>query len=166
MNLITQGIPASIVLAAIGLGFAILLIRQILASSAGNEKMHAIASAIQEGAKAYLNKQMTAVSVIAVLVFAAVWWARGGVAASGFVIGAVCSLAAGYIGMFIAVRANVRTAQAASVSSHSALKVAFNGGAVSRLLVVALWILSVSAEAFTPRLPMSALTWSARSSRI
>ena len=144
MNLITQGIPASIVLAAIGLGFAILLIRQILATSAGNEKMHAIASAIQEGAKAYLNKQMTAVSVIAVLVFAAVWWARGGVAASGFVVGAVCSLAAGYIGMFIAVRANVRTAQAASVSSHSALKVAFNGGAVTGLLVVALGLLSVA----------------------
>ena len=80
MNLLNQGIPASIILAAIGLGFALLLIRQILAASAGNEKMHAIASAIQEGAKAYLNKQMTAVSVIAVIVFAVVWWARGGVA--------------------------------------------------------------------------------------
>jgi K(+)-stimulated pyrophosphate-energized sodium pump len=145
MNLLNQGIPASIILAAIGLGFALLLIRQILAASAGNEKMHAIASAIQEGAKAYLNKQMTAVSVIAVIVFAVVWWARGGVAAAGFVVGSVCSLVAGYIGMFVAVRANVRTAQAASVSSHSALKVAFNGGAVTGLLVVALGLLSVAA---------------------
>ena len=144
MNLLSQGIPASIVLAAVGLVFAVLLIRRILASSAGNEKMHQIAAAIQEGAKAYLNKQMTAVCFIAVIIFAAVWWARGGVAATGFVIGAVCSLLAGYIGMFIAVRANVRTAQAASVSSHSALKVAFNGGAVTGLLVVALGLLSVA----------------------
>ncbi len=144
MNLLLQGIPASIVLAAIGLVFAIILIRRILASSAGNEKMHQIAAAIQEGARAYLNKQMTAVCAIAVLVFGAVWWARGGLAATGFVVGAVCSLLAGYIGMFIAVRANVRTAQAASVSSHSALKVAFNGGAVTGLLVVALGLLSVA----------------------
>jgi K(+)-stimulated pyrophosphate-energized sodium pump len=144
MNLLSQGIPASIVLAAVGLVFAFILIRRILASSAGNEKMHQIAAAIQEGAKAYLNKQMTAVCFIAVIIFAAVWWARGGVAATGFVVGAVCSLLAGYIGMFIAVRANVRTAQAASVSSHSALKVAFNGGAVTGLLVVALGLLSVA----------------------
>jgi len=144
MNLLSQGIPASIALAAVGLVFAIILIRRILASSAGNEKMHQIAAAIQAGAKAYLNKQMTAVCAIAVVIFAAVWWARGGVAAAGFVVGAVCSLLAGYIGMFIAVRANVRTAQAASVSSHSALKVAFNGGAVTGLLVVALGLLSVA----------------------
>ena len=79
MNLLSQGIPASIVLAIVGLIFAVILIRRILASSAGNEKMHQIAAAIQAGAKAYLNKQMTAVTVIAVVIFAAVWWARGGV---------------------------------------------------------------------------------------
>ncbi len=134
----------SIALAFVGLVFAILLIRKILGASAGNEKMHMIAKAIQDGAKAYMDRQMKAVSVIAVLILAAVWWARGGMAASGFVIGAVCSLAAGYIGMMIAVRANVRTAQAASVSSHSALKVAFNGGAVTGLLVVALGLMSVA----------------------
>jgi K(+)-stimulated pyrophosphate-energized sodium pump len=145
MNLLSQGIPLSIGLAAIGLIFAFILIRQILAASPGNEKMHQIAAAIQEGAKAYLNKQMTAVLVIAALILAAVWSLRGGVTAAGFVVGALCSLLAGYIGMFIAVRANVRTAQAASVGSHPALKVAFNGGAVTGLLVVALGLLSVAA---------------------
>ncbi len=143
MNLLVNGIPLSIGLAVIGLVAAFVLIRQILAASAGNEKMGAIAKAVQDGAKAYLNKQMTAVLVIAVFVCAAVYWARGGAASVGFVVGAVCSLLAGYIGMFVAVRANVRTAQAASIGTHPALKIAFNGGAVTGLLVVALGLLSV-----------------------
>ena len=135
----------SIGLAIAGLIIALLLIRQILGLSAGNERMREIGGAVQEGAKAYLNKQMTAVTAIAVVIFSAVWWMRDGVTAAGFVVGAVCSLVAGYIGMFIAVRANVRTAQAASVGSHPALKVAFNGGAVTGLLVVALGLMSVAA---------------------
>jgi len=139
----TNGIALSIALAVVGLVFALILIRKIVGADAGNEKMHAIASAIQQGAKAYLNKQIVSVSAIAVLIFAAIWYLRDGVTAAGFVVGAVCSLAAGYIGMMIAVRANVRTAQAASKSSHGALKVAFNGGAVTGLLVVALGLLSV-----------------------
>ncbi len=143
--LLNQGIVLSIALAVGGLLVAVLLIRQILAASAGNEKMHEIAAAVQAGAKAYLNKQMTAVLVIAVLILAAVWWLRDGVTAAGFIVGALCSLLAGYIGMFIAVRANVRTAQAASVGTHPALKIAFNGGAVTGLLVVALGLLSVAA---------------------
>jgi K(+)-stimulated pyrophosphate-energized sodium pump len=134
--LLTNGIALAIALAIVGLVVALILIRKIVGADAGNEKMHAIASAIQQGAKAYLNRQIMAVSVIAVVIFAAVWYLRDGITAAGFVVGAVCSLAAGYIGMMIAVRANVRTAQAASVSSHSALKVAFNGGAVTGLLVV------------------------------
>ncbi len=143
--LLNQGINLSIVLAVGGLLVAIMLIRQILAASAGNDKMHQIAAAVQEGAKAYLNKQMTAVVLIAAVLLAAVWWLRDGATAAGFVVGAICSLLAGYIGMFIAVRANVRTAQAASVGSHPALKIAFNGGAVTGLLVVALGLLSVGA---------------------
>ncbi|MCX6851092.1 MAG: sodium/proton-translocating pyrophosphatase [Verrucomicrobia bacterium] len=141
--LLTNGIALAIALSVVGLVFAFILIKKVVGADAGNEKMTEIASAIQQGAKAYLNRQVMAVSLIAVVVFAAVWWLRGGLTAAGFVVGAVCSLAAGYIGMMIAVRANVRTAQAASVSSHSALKVAFNGGAVTGLLVVALGLLSV-----------------------
>jgi K(+)-stimulated pyrophosphate-energized sodium pump len=143
-SLTTNGITLSIAFAAIGLVVAIILIRKILASSAGNERMAQIAGAVQEGANAYLARQTRAVSMIAVLVVVGVYMARGSTAAVGFILGAVCSLAAGYIGMMIAVRANVRTAQAASVSSHAALKVAFNGGAVTGLLVVALGLLSVA----------------------
>jgi K(+)-stimulated pyrophosphate-energized sodium pump len=142
--LTTNGIPLSIGLALVGLAVAIVLIRQILASSAGNDKMTFIADAIQQGAKAYMSRQIAAVSSIAVIIVIAVWYARGNAAAVGFVVGAVCSLMAGYIGMMIAVRANVRTAQAATIDSHSALKVAFNGGAVTGLLVVALGLLSVA----------------------
>lgn len=141
--LLDNGIALAIGLAVVGLVFAIILIRKIVSADAGNARMAEIAGAVQQGAKAYLNRQVMAVSSIAVVIFAAVWYLRDGLTAAGFVVGAVCSLAAGYIGMMIAVRANVRTAQAASKSSHAALKVAFNGGAVTGLLVVALGLLSV-----------------------
>jgi K(+)-stimulated pyrophosphate-energized sodium pump len=105
--------------------------------------MQEIGGAVQAGAKAYLNRQIMAIVPIALIILVAIWWLRDTATAVGFIVGAVCSLAAGYIGMMIAVRANVRTAQAASTSSHGALKVAFNGGAVTGLLVVALGLLSV-----------------------
>lgn len=141
--LLQNGLPLSIALAAVGLVVALLLIRQILGSSAGNSRMQEIAGAVQAGAKAYLNRQIIAIVPIALVILVAIWWLRDAATAVGFIVGAVCSLAAGYIGMMVAVRANVRTAQAASVSSHGALKVAFNGGAVTGLLVVALGLLSV-----------------------
>lgn len=133
---------------SIGLGFAslliaLLLIRSVLASSAGNERMKTIAAAIQAGAAAYLHRQVVAISSIAVVMFIAVGLLRNWTTATGFVVGAVCSLIAGYIGMNIAVRANVRTAQAASVGPRPALRVAFNGGAVTGLLVVGLGLVSV-----------------------
>ncbi|MFN0128733.1 MAG: sodium-translocating pyrophosphatase [Verrucomicrobiales bacterium] len=138
-----QGIQFSLGCAVAGLVAAGVLIRMVLGSSAGNEKMREIASAVQAGARAYLNRQVRTISVIAVVVMGLVFWAKGMPAMLGFVVGAACSLAAGYIGMMIAVRANVRTTQAASIGSHPALKVAFNGGAVTGLLVVALGLLSV-----------------------
>jgi hypothetical protein len=138
-----QGIEFSLGCALVGLLAAGVLIRMVLAASAGNEKMREIAGAVQAGARAYLNRQVRTIAAIAVVVMGLVFWAKGLPTAVGFVVGAVCSLAAGYIGMMVAVRANVRTTQAASVGAHPALKVAFNGGAVTGLLVVALGLLSV-----------------------
>ncbi|RYD67274.1 MAG: sodium-translocating pyrophosphatase [Verrucomicrobiaceae bacterium] len=144
MSFLTDyGIATSLTLGAVGLAGAIYLIRLINSCSAGNERMTEIADAIQAGAKAYLHRQLVTISVIAVLLVIAIAYLRDTYTALGFVLGAVCSLAAGYIGMMIAVRANVRTAQAASESPHAALRVAFNGGAVTGLLVVALGLLSV-----------------------
>jgi K(+)-stimulated pyrophosphate-energized sodium pump len=138
-----HGIVASLVLGALGLIAAFILIRSVLSASPGNPRMREIGDAIQAGARAYLRRQVVTISVIAVLMFAAIGFLRDWTTAGGFVVGAVCSLAAGYIGMMVAVRANVRTAQAASTGAHPALRVAFNGGAVTGLLVVALGLLSV-----------------------
>ena len=143
-NFLTDhGIGTSLIFGAFGLAAAVYLIRIVLAAPAGNSRMEEIAKAVLDGAKAYLHRQLITISVIAGLLLIAVFWLRGWETALGFVLGAVCSLAAGYIGMMVAVRANVRTAQAASVGYHPALRVAFNGGAVTGLLVVALGLLSV-----------------------
>jgi K(+)-stimulated pyrophosphate-energized sodium pump len=105
--------------------------------------MRRIAGSIEEGAKAYLNRQILSVSVIAVIIFLLLGFTRDFFTAFGFLIGAACSMAAGYIGMRIAVISNCRTAQAATTSTEAALRVAFNGGAVTGLLVVGLGLLSV-----------------------
>jgi K(+)-stimulated pyrophosphate-energized sodium pump len=141
--LLDQGIPLGMLCAVIGLGFAVYLIRTILASSPGNERMRQIANAIEEGAKAYLNRQVFTISCIAAVIVILLLFFKDAPTAVGFVVGAVCSLAAGYVGMRIAVLANTRTTQAASVSRHGALRVAFNGGAVTGLLVVGLALLAV-----------------------
>ncbi|MEA3186376.1 MAG: K(+)-stimulated pyrophosphate-energized sodium pump [Chthoniobacter sp.] len=141
--LLNHGIALSMLCALVGLGAAIYLIRIILACSPGNERMREIASAIEEGAKAYLNRQVLTISAIAVVIFVLLLIFKDKATAVGFVIGAVCSLSAGFIGMRIAVLANVRTAHAAIKSRHGALCVAFNGGAVTGLLVVALALLAV-----------------------
>jgi K(+)-stimulated pyrophosphate-energized sodium pump len=130
--------------AVIGLVFAFFLIAVIVRSSPGNERMREISAAIQEGAKAYLKRQVVTISVIAVVIFLLLFRFKDHPTAIGFVIGAFCSLAAGYIGMRIAVLANVRAAQAASHARTAALRMAFNGGAVTGLLVVGLALLAVA----------------------
>lgn len=141
--LLDHGIHLSLVFALVGLGFAIYLIKLIVAASPGNERMKQIAGAIEEGAKAYLNRQVVTISALAVVILVLLFFFKDVPTSVGFVIGAACSLSAGYIGMRIAVLANTRTTQAATVSRHGALKIAFNGGAVTGLLVVGLALLSV-----------------------
>jgi K(+)-stimulated pyrophosphate-energized sodium pump len=138
-----SGIWFALVCALIGLGAALYLIRLIFAQSPGNERMRQIAAAIEEGAKAYLNRQIISVSVIAVIIFVILVFTRDLFTAIGFCIGAVCSMSAGYVGMRVAVISNCRTAQAATKSRDAALRMAFNGGAVTGLLVVALALFSV-----------------------
>lgn len=139
----TYGIWISLAYGLLGLCFAGFLIPWMLRSSPGNERMKQIAGAIEEGAKAYLNRQIVSISLIAVVILVLLLLFKDWPTSVGFLIGAVCSLAAGYTGMRIAVMANTRTAQAATDSTHCALKVAFNGGAVTGLLVIGLALLSV-----------------------
>src|SRR5213595_1315466 len=143
-NMLTSGVPLSMVCAVIGLAAAFFLIAAVARSPSGNERMREISGAVQEGAKAYLNRQVITISSIAVIIFILLFFFRDHPTAIGFVIGAFCSLAAGFIGMRIAVIANVRTTQAASQSRTAALRIAFNGGAVTGLLVVGLALLAVS----------------------
>jgi K(+)-stimulated pyrophosphate-energized sodium pump len=144
LDILKSGVTISMVCAVLGLLFAVFLIKAVIRLSAGNDRMRQIASAIEEGAKAYLKRQVVTISAIAAVIFLLLFFFQGNkFTAVGFVIGAFCSLAAGYIGMRIAVLANTRTAQAASQSRSAAMRVAFNGGAVTGLLVVGLALLSV-----------------------
>src|SRR5437899_11086975 len=144
LTILNSGVPLSMLCAVIGLAFAFFLILAIMRHSSGNERMREISAAVQEGAKAYLNRQVKAISVIAVVIFVLLFFFKDHPTAIGFVIGAFCSLAAGFIGMRVAVLANVRTAQAASIGRLNALRMGFNGGSVTGLLVVGLALLSVS----------------------
>src|SRR5437016_10170825 len=144
LTILNSGVPSSLLCAVIGLSFAFFLILAIMRHSPGNERMREISAAVQEGAKAYLNRQVKTISVIAVVIFVLLLVFKKPPTAIGFVIGAFCSLAAGFIGMRVAVLANVRTAQAATVGRLNALRMAFNGGSVTGLLVVGLALLSVS----------------------
>jgi len=143
LNILNSGVFLSMVCAIAGLLFAFFLIKAVIRLSPGNERMRQIAGAIEEGAKAYLKRQVRTISVIAIVIFILLFIFRDSATALGFLIGAFCSLAAGYIGMRIAVLANTRTTQAATQSRSAAMRVAFNGGAVTGLLVVGLALLSV-----------------------
>src|SRR5438067_228059 len=140
----------AVITALIGIAYGAYLIRWIMTLDEGTDKMKTIAKAIQEGAKAYLNRQYRTVAYVAVVLFVILWaaglWSDkfGFVTAIGFLIGAVASATAGYVGMVVAVRANVRTAQAAHGGLNAALQVAFKGGAVTGLLLIGLGLFAVA----------------------
>ena len=133
-------------LAAAGLAiiYAIYAMSWVLRRPGGNEAMGRIASAIQEGATAYLNRQYRVVGMIAAVLLLVLGLTLGVPTAVGFLIGAVFSTACGYLGMYVAVRGNVRTAQAASTGLNAALKVAFQAASVTGLLVVGLGLAAVA----------------------
>ena len=128
--------------------YGIITSRQILSLSPGNQKMQEIAKAIQEGAQAYLNRQYLTIAIVGIVIFILIWIVFDLFSAIGFLIGAFFSGAAGYVGMNISVRSNVRTTQAASSSLAEGLSVSFKAGAVTGMLVAGFALLSLASYYF------------------
>ena len=134
----------AIVSSLVAIFYGLFLAKSILKKSAGDNKMQAIAGAIAEGAKAYLNRQYKTIGMIAIVLFFILWVGLGLSSALGFLLGAILSALAGYVGMNVSVKANVRTTEAAKSGLEEALDVAFKGGTVTGLLVVGLALLGVA----------------------
>ncbi|ADB51324.1 sodium-translocating pyrophosphatase [Conexibacter woesei] len=140
-----HGVLVALVCAACALVYGAVTVRSLLALSPGNERMRSISAAVQEGARAYLNRQYSTIAAVGLLLFVALIFIQDIWVAIGFAIGGLSSAAAGYIGMNVSVRANARVAEAAREGVPTALRVAFRGGAVTGMLVVGLALAGVAA---------------------
>ena len=139
-----HGVLLALVFSACALVYGIVTARSLLALSPGNEKMQEISGAVQEGARAYLNRQYSIIAIVGVVLFVALIFVQDIYVSVGFLIGGVSSAAAGYIGMNVSVRANSRVAEAARGGISPALSAAFRGGAITGMLVVGLALVGVA----------------------
>ncbi|MBB4405472.1 MULTISPECIES: sodium-translocating pyrophosphatase [Agrobacterium tumefaciens complex] len=137
-------IPIVILCGVLSVVYAVWTTKSVLDADQGNERMREIAGFIREGAQAYLTRQYLTIAVVGLIVAVLAWYLLSAMAAIGFLIGAVLSGAAGFVGMHVSVRANLRTAQAASHSLSAGLDIAFKSGAITGLLVAGLALLGVS----------------------
>ena len=142
--LTNHGVVVGLVCAACAVAYGLLTTRSLLSLSPGNERMQSISLAVQQGARAYLNRQYTTIALVGVVLFVALIFVQDIAVAAGFAIGGILSGSAGYIGMNVSVRANARVAEAARGGVSPALQVAFRGGAITGLLVVGLALLGVA----------------------
>ncbi|MBV9535572.1 MAG: sodium/proton-translocating pyrophosphatase, partial [Solirubrobacterales bacterium] len=139
-----HGVVVALVCAGLAIAYGVVTARELLLLSPGSERMQAISAAVQEGARAYLNRQYTVIGGVGVLVFILLIPLQNIRVAIGFLIGGLFSAAAGYIGMNVSVRANARVAESARGGVARALQTAFRGGAVTGLLVVGLALIGLS----------------------